>query len=78
MLEVMVHMGQPRCRRTAAAVTALATLLTLGACAEERAAGPAKGPAEERSAAGPAAKARDGESVADFLRRTVPPVPAGP
>ncbi|MEU5295767.1 serine hydrolase domain-containing protein [Streptomyces umbrinus] len=78
-------MGQLRCRRTAAAVTTLAALLTLGACAEERAAGPAKErarerakePAEERSAAGSAAKARDGESVADFLRRTIPAGPGG-
>ncbi|GAA3919439.1 serine hydrolase domain-containing protein [Streptomyces lacrimifluminis] len=60
-------MGLPRCRRTRAAVTALAVLMMLGACVEEPAAGQ---PATGSAAAAP--KARDGESVADFLHRVLP------
>ncbi|WP_241267335.1 serine hydrolase domain-containing protein [Streptomyces scabichelini] len=60
-------MGLPRCRRTAAPVAALAALLMIGACAEEPAAGR---PATGSAAAAP--KARDGESVAGFLHRTLP------
>ncbi|MFD0304483.1 serine hydrolase domain-containing protein [Streptomyces sp. NPDC127119] len=66
-------MGLLRCRRTraaatgATAVTALAVLLTLGACSEE---GDAPRPAVGSAAAGP--KVRGEESVADFLHRALP------
>ncbi|MEU3792533.1 serine hydrolase domain-containing protein [Streptomyces fructofermentans] len=57
-------MGLSRSRRTRVAVTALASLLMLGACAQ--------GGDTGRSAAGPAPKERGGESVADFLDRVLP------
>jgi len=63
------------CRRAGGAATALAVLAMLGGCAEEPAAGRTPGGAAAGRAAPPgaaSAKARDGESVADFLRRTLP------
>ncbi|WP_246569765.1 serine hydrolase domain-containing protein [Streptomyces tauricus] len=67
MLEVIGHMGLPRCRRTRAAVTALAALLMLGSCAED---GDARRP-DTASAPG-APKARGTESVADYLHHVLP------
>ncbi|MEU9188423.1 serine hydrolase domain-containing protein [Streptomyces sp. NPDC048484] len=56
-------------RRTAIA-TALGVLLMLGGCAEE----PGAGASPART---PKSQPRDGESVADFLRRTLPAGPSG-
>ncbi|WAU79545.1 serine hydrolase [Streptomyces sp. Qhu-G9] len=73
-------MALPHCRRTGAAVTALAALLTLGACADERNAGrPDTRPAARpgTGSAGAAPKARAAESVGDFLHRTLPAGPGG-
>ncbi|MGI5197864.1 serine hydrolase domain-containing protein [Streptomyces sp. CA-288835] len=68
----------PHCRRTGVGVTVLAVLVMLGGCAES-AEEPADGHTPGGAAAGRSApvdaatpKARDGESVADFLRRTLP------
>ncbi|MFI6335878.1 serine hydrolase domain-containing protein [Streptomyces sp. NPDC050535] len=67
MLEVIGHMGLLRCRRSRAAVTTLAALVMLGACAEE---GDARRPGAGSAAAVP--KVRGGESVAGFLHRVLP------
>ncbi|ULR48124.1 serine hydrolase domain-containing protein [Streptomyces deccanensis] len=58
-----------RSRRTALG-TAFAALLMLGGCAEGRG-------AEESAARTPKPRHRTGESVADFLRRTLPAGPGG-
>ncbi|WP_235882288.1 serine hydrolase domain-containing protein [Streptomyces apricus] len=71
----MDHVDLSRGRRTRAAVTALTTLLMLGACTEVGGAGrPGTGSAAEPATGSAAAapKARVGESVADFLHRVLP------
>ncbi|WP_282700483.1 serine hydrolase domain-containing protein [Streptomyces sp. CC219B] len=59
-----------RHRRRTAVAGALGVVLLLGGCAEGSGAG---GP----TARSPKPQNRDGESVADFLRRTLPPGPSG-